>query len=250
MDLMIAKLLSFVLVLTRVSACFLVFPIFGSKSVPVRFRVATALLLSAFFSIIMPKPFDLAEIKLISAILLIANESVYGLAMGLIVILIFSIVKISGQMVEKQMGLSMAQVLDPTTGESGQPLGLILEMLFILLFLAANGHHILLLIISKSYQTFPVGTIPSIQGLFNGVLESSSIMLIASLRMAAPILAAFLLMMVILAVFARVVPEMNIFFISLPLRVGLGLLMITIFVPFIAEFVSQCSQIMAKLLPI
>ncbi len=74
-------------------------------------------------------------------------------------------------------------------------------------------------------------------------------MLIAGLKLAAPILAAFLLLMVVLAVLARIVPEMNILFISLPLRVGLGLLMVTIFLPFINAFVAEFADWMGKLLP-
>jgi flagellar biosynthetic protein FliR len=75
-------------------------------------------------------------------------------------------------------------------------------------------------------------------------------MLIHGLKLAAPILAAFMLLMVVLAVLARMVPEMNILFISLPLRVGLGLLMVAIFLPFISSFVGEFAQLMGKLLPL
>ena len=75
-------------------------------------------------------------------------------------------------------------------------------------------------------------------------------MLIACLRLAAPMLAAFLLLLIVLAVFARIMPDMNILFISMPLRVGLGLLMAGIFLPFIKEFVSEFANWMGKLLPI
>ncbi|NIP26606.1 MAG: flagellar biosynthetic protein FliR, partial [Phycisphaerae bacterium] len=91
--------------------------------------------------------------------MLITNEATYGLALGLIAALIFSAVKLSGRIIERQMGLSMAQVLDPLTGERTQPLGSLLEMIFLILFLSANGHHMLLLIISKSYEAFPPGSI-------------------------------------------------------------------------------------------
>jgi flagellar biosynthetic protein FliR len=72
----------------------------------------------------------------------------------------------------------------------------------------------------------------------------------AGLKLAAPILAAFLVLMVVLAVFARMIPEMNILFISLPIRVGLGLLMVAIFLPFINTFVAEFADWMGKLLPL
>lgn len=143
----------------------------------------------------------------------------------------------------------MAEILDPLTGERTQPLGSLLEMIFLLLFLSANGHHLLLLIISKSYEAFPAGSIPTIPVLTGGVVKAGSAMFIAGLKLAAPILAAFLLLMVVLAVLSRIVPEMNILFISLPLRVGLGLLMVMIFFPFINGFVAEFADWMGKLLP-
>ena len=250
MELIITKLLGFVLVLTRISAFFLVVPVFSWRTIPVRIKVSIILLLSVFFSAITPSTVNPKQISELEAILLVSNEAIYGLALGLIVIFIFSGVKLSGRIIERQMGMAMAQTLDPLTGERAQPLGVLIEIIFILLFLSANGHHLLLLIISRSYETFPVGSIPTIPLLVSGIVKSSSIMLVACLRLAAPMLAVFLLLLIILAVFARIMPDMNVLFISMPLRVGLGLLMIGLFLPFINEYVAEFTDWMGKLLPI
>ncbi len=250
MDLMIEKLLGFVMVLTRISAFFIVLPVFGWKSIPVRIKVAMTVLLTIFFSMITPSAIEPREVSLLEAILLLVNEATYGLALGLIVYFVFATVKFSGRIIERQMGLAMAEILDPLTGERAQPLGMLLEMIFILLFLSANGHHMFLLIISRSYEAFPAGSIPTTAVLASGIIKAGSTMLVAGLRLSAPILAAFLVLMVALAVLARIVPEMNILFISLPLRVGLGLLMAAIFVPFINGFVAEFADWMGKLLPL
>jgi flagellar biosynthetic protein FliR len=123
-------------------------------------------------------------------------------------------------------------------------------MIFILLFLSANGHHLLMIIISRSYESFPPGTIPSIPILLEGVVQAGTTMLIVSLRLAAPMLAAFLLLLSVLGVFARIMPDMNILFLSMPLRVGMGLLMMGIFLPFINQFVGEFAKLMGKLLPL
>ncbi len=86
--------------------------------------------------------------------------------------------------------------------------------------------------------------------LAEGVIKAGSTMFLLGLRLAGPMLAAFLLLMVVLAVLARMVPEMNILFISLPLRVGLGLLMAAIFLPFLNGFVAEFADWMGKLLPL
>ncbi len=250
MELMITKLLGFVLVMTRVSAFFLVIPVFSWKTIPVRIKVAIVLLISVFFSTVVPFAIDPKQISPLEAVLLISNEAIYGFALGLVGALVFSAVKLSGRIIERQMGLAMAQTFDPLSGERAQPLGILIEMIFILLFLSANGHHLFLLIMSRSYETFPAGTIPTIPVLTAGVIEAGSTMLVACLRLAAPMLAAFLLLLIVLAVFARIMPDMNILFISMPLRVGLGLLMAGIFLPFINEFVAEFADWMGKLLPL
>ena len=251
MELMIEKLLGFVMVLTRLSAFFLVAPVFSWKSIPRTVKVAMTLLLTVFFSTIVPCTLDCRQVSVLEAILLISNEAIYGLALGLVTVLVFTTVKFGGRIIERQMGLAMAEVLNPLTGERAQPLGALMEMIFIILFLSANGHHLLLLIISRSYETFPSGSIPTIPILAAGVVKAGSTLLIAGLRLAAPILAAFMLLMVTLAVLARIAPEMNILFISLSLRVGLGLLMAaTLFMPFINGFVAEFADWMGKLLPL
>jgi flagellar biosynthetic protein FliR len=251
MELMPEKLLGFIMVLTRISAFFLLLPVFGWKTIPVRVKVAVTVLMAIFFSIITPVfPRESKNEGLLEAILLIANEATYGLALGLVVTTMFSVVQLAGRIIERQMGLVMAHILDPLTGERTQPLGSLLEMIFIILFLSANGHHLFLLIISRSYEAFPAGSVPTISVLAGGVITAGSAMFLAGLRLAAPMLAAFLLLLVVLAVLARVVPEMNILFISMPLRVGLGLLMAAMFLPIISSFITEFADWMSKLLPL
>ena len=244
------KLLGFVMVLTRISAFFLVLPVFGWKTIPIRIKVAITVMIAIFFSIWTPLAIDAKQVSALETILLIASEATYGLALGLIVVLIFSVVKFTGRVIERQMGMAMAQIMDPLTGERVQPLGSLLEMIFIILFLSANGHHLFLLIISKSYEVFPAGSIPTISALAGGTVAAGSTMFVAGLRLAAPMLAAFLVLIVVLAILARMIPEMNILFISFPLRIGLGLLMTVISLPFINGFIAEFADWMGKLLPL
>ena len=250
MDFMIAKLLGFFMILTRVSSFFVILPFFSWKTIPVRVKVALAFLLSVFFAMITPINFDCSQIKPLQAVLFLAYESIYGLAIGLMVLILFSVIKISGQIIEMQMGLTMGSVLDPTSGEENQPFGILMETLFILIFLAMDGHHLFLMVISRSFEAFPAGTIPTLATLVDGIVQSFTVMFITALRLAAPLLAMFMMLLVALAVLARVVPEMDILFISMALRVTVGLLMATTFLPFIKEYVAEFSQWMNKLLPI
>jgi len=238
------------MVLTRVSGFFLFVPILGSETIPVLMRISATLLLSIFFSITNPPMVSIHDVSTVQTIILLGGEATYGLALGIIASIIFSIVKLGGMIIEHQMGLTMAEVIDPLTEEHGQPLGSLLEMIFVIAFLAANGHHIFIKVIQRSYELFPAGKIPTIASLAGNMLEATSMLLIAGLRISAPILAALLVLLVALAILAKIVPEMDIFFISFPLRLLLGLLMLVAFVPFIDEFVGETAQLMAKLLPL
>jgi len=250
MDPIAEKLLAFAMVLTRISAFVLVAPIFSSESIPARIKAAVILLLSIFIFMVKAPQVSFASGVALEIVVLLAIETVYGLALGLILALVFATVSLCGRIVEREMGLTLAEIIDPMTGEPAQPLSMLLEMLFIIMFLAANGHHLFILTISRSYDVFAAGSIPSISILTAGVIEAGSTMLIAGLRLAAPMLAAFLLLLVALGVLARIAPEMDILFSSLSMRVGVGLIMTMVFVPFINGFVSEFAEWMNKLLPL
>jgi flagellar biosynthetic protein FliR len=249
------KVFVFAMVLTRITAFFLAAPIFGTDSLPATMKIAATLMLSIFFSVANPQAapagFSGAEQgAAIQAVLLLGGEAAYGVALGAIANIIFSAVKLGGRIAEDQMGLTMAQIVDPFSEEPGAPLASILEMIFVIAFLSANGHHLLIRVIQRSYELFPAGKIPTMATLAGNMLEATSVMLIAGLRIAAPVFAALLVLLVALAILSRIVPEMDIFFISFPLRILLGFILAIAMMPFINEFVSETAKLMAKVLPL
>ena len=250
MEFLAGKMLGFVLILTRIGAFFSSSPLFSWKAIPVRTKVIMALLVSAFFAAITPCQFTSENMKLIEVALLIANEFLYGLAMGLVAYCLFAVVRAAGQIISRQMGLTMAKVLDPFSGEQGQPLGMLLEIIFIFLLFSTSSHHLLIQVLSRSFQAFEPGLTPDAGVLAKSVLEASSSLLMLALQMSAPLLAAFLLLMVVLAFMARVAPEANMLFLSMPLRVGLGLAMLTVFIPFLTNFITTFTTWLNRLIPL
>ena len=244
------RLIGFIMVLTRISAFFLVVPVFGSVGIPLAVRLGVLVMLSVFFAAVVPFPVQIGSASAAQIGLTLVGEATYGFLLGLIAYMLFSVVRCSGEIIEQQMGYTTSEVIDPLTGESSQPLGTLLEVLFILMLLAANGHHLLLQVVVRSYQAFPIGTVPTIPVMTAGAIKASSMMLIASLRLAAPVLVAFLLLFVVLAILARVVPEMDILFLTMPVRVGLGVVMMILFLPFVQEFMAEFSRLMARYLPL
>jgi flagellar biosynthesis protein FliR len=250
MEIMTAKLLGFVLVLTRVSTFFISMPIFDLTAVPQFIKVSMVVLLTAFFATVVPLPMYHAPVTSIEAVILIVNEAIYGFALGLAATMLFSVVRIAGSIIEQEMGLTMAEVFDPMTGEPTQAISMFLEMVFILLLFSANVHHLLLSVLARSYESFPVGTSPNINLLLGGLIATGTTMLLAALKLAAPILAASMILMIVLAITSRIMPEMDIFFLSLPLKVGLGIMFVAFFLPYIQTYVWEFAALLNKLLPV
>ena len=242
------RILAFVIVLTRVSAFMMSAPLFSWVAIPVRIKVAVAFLTSIFFAMITPAAGSVNSI--IQVFLLLANEVVYGIALGLITTLLYSAVKISGRIAERQMGMAMAEVMDPFTGERAQPIGMTMEILFIMLLLSVNGHHFFLRTIATSFEVFEPGTTPELTVLVKGIISSGSLMLTMALKLAVPTIGVFMVLTVVLGILARIAPEMNILFISFPVRIGLGLIIITYLVPFINNYTVQFAKMLTKLLPL
>lgn len=249
MELLIPRILGFVLVMTRLSAFFICIPIFNWKSIPNIVKVSLGFWIAFFFAGELTMPFDANKVAPMQAALMIGSEVVYGGAMGLAGALVFLAVRVGGSIADQQMGYAMAEVLDPLSGEQVELIATVLETLFILLFLVTEGHHMFLIMLQKSYQAFPIGSVPDIGNLTNMVVQSGAVMMTTGLKMAAPILALFMVMMVVLGVLARILPDMNILFVSMPLRIGSGLIVMVIFLPLMINYVEEFAVWMNRLLP-
>jgi flagellar biosynthetic protein FliR len=242
MGIWLAILLPFALLTARIGGFVLVSPIFGWKAVPAIVRSGLVLMLTVFFAATMPLAINVMTVHWLQAIILIGQEAIIGLGLGLIVRLVYSAVLQGGLIAAQQMGFSDAGVLDPISGSQSRPIATFFEMIFALLFLAANGHHLLVRIIASSFKSFPVASTPDIPLLTEGIVVAGSAMLLFGLKLAAPILAAFLVLAVLLCILARVLPEMNILMASFPLRVGAGIFMAGAIMPSLNAFTGELAK--------
>jgi len=231
-----------VLILARVSGFLAALPIFGWRSAPARIKVGMALVLTLVFASVVPVEARLAESSLPAALVLVVREALTGVGLGLAVALVFASVRQAGMIIKRQMGLAVAREVNPMTGEQSQPVGLLMEMCFTVFFLATGGHRLMLRLMARSWEVFPVGRWPEMADATEAVLDAGLAMLLFALRLAAPMLAAFLVLAVGLAILARILPEMNILIASLPLRIGLGLFMAAAILPSMEGFTSELGD--------
>lgn len=239
----------FILILFRIGAFLGTCPILSWTIIPNQSKIAIGLILSLFFSALVPNPFMNSPIHFVEFILIGVQETIYGLSLGLVAFALFSVVNQSASIVERQMGLTMANVMDPFSGNQARPISMLMEMVFILLLLSTNSHHILLSILSRSFDHCIPGAVPTVGQLTESIILATSGMLLLALQMSAPLLCAFLLLLIVLGFMAKVAPETNILFLSIPVRLGLGLFIVGVFVPFMYEYVDKFIFWMGEFLP-
>jgi len=246
MEVWLAILLPFVLLTARIGGFVLVSPIFGWQAVPVVVRAGLVLLLTVFFAANISPAVNILAVHWLSAVLLIFQEAIIGLGLGLAARLVYTAVQQGGMIAAQQMGFSDAGVIDPVSGSRARPIATLFEMVFALLFLAAGGHRLLLTMLAGSFKGFPIAAAPDISLLTQGVVVSGSAMLLFALKLAAPLLAGFLVLGVFLCILARVLPEMNILMASFPLRVGAGIFMAAAIMPSFNAFTTELARWMQR----
>jgi len=250
-DPLLQLILPYVLLLARVSAFLIVLPIFGWRSLPTVVRAGLALTMTVFFAMAGVGRVELGALSSAGALemgLLIVREITCGLALGLAVQFVFLAVQQAASIMAMQMGSADAGIIDPTMGGQSAAITMLMEMSFVLLFLAAGGHQILIQILQRSLVVFPLGGPVNFGALAEALVRAGSTMMLLSLKLAGPVLAGFLLLSMVLGVLARILPEMNVLTLSFPLRVGLGMLLASATLPCLERFGAELGGWLNKFL--
>jgi flagellar biosynthesis protein FliR len=232
MNLVLMQLPVFLLVFVRMSAFFVAAPFFNLRSVPGRFKIALGFLISLisfqYVPAIEPIPMDL------TFILHVIKEVLVGLILGLICEIMYTAIQVAGGLTDMQMGLAMANVIDPRTGAYIPVTGNFKNILATLYFFSIDGHHVLIQGIISSYQVIPLdrmwASFGSEQVMMTAVKVFSQ-MFLSAFMIAAPLVVALFLVDVSLGIVAKSVPQFNIFVVGLPLKLLAGFLLLIVVMP-------------------
>jgi flagellar biosynthetic protein FliR len=213
---------TFLLVFFRVGAMAAVAPILGHRSVPVSHRAGLAVLLALLLTpVVAPAPVDGGDgLRLILAI---AGEVLVGVVIGGIATLVVAAVQVGGELVGFQMGLGMGAVYDPTLGEQATVFTRLQEMLALLLFLAVDGHHVLLAAVAGSLHRIQPGAAIAPQAVAAGMAGLGAKVVRAGLELAAPLVGVLFVVNAVMGLLARVSPQMNVFALVMPVAMGAAL---------------------------
>lgn len=210
--------------LIRISGFFLLAPVIGTQVVPARIRLMLALLMTLAVA---PNLRDLPAVELLSpqAVVLVAQQLLIGLGMAFFLQLLIHSFVMAGQIVAMKMGLGFASLNDPVNGVIVTVISQFYLMLVTLLFLAMNGHLVMIDVLMESFRTLPVAADIG-GGRLWSLVEWGSWMFAAALLMALPAVTALLIINCSLGVITRAAPQLNIFAIGFPLMLVLGLLIL------------------------
>jgi flagellar biosynthetic protein FliR len=234
-----AMLQLWMLGMIRPGAAFLAAPVFGAANVPIQLRLVIALAIGVPAVAASGMALPPEGVVSWSGFLLIVGEAVIGLGMGFVLQMGLAAALLAGEAISNAMGLGFASMVDPMSGQMSSTIGQFLSMLATILFLAADGHLLLIDIIVDSYTTLPPGNAwPSFDAI-GGVLRFGSLMFAAGLTIALPVGFVLVLVQMIMGVIGRSAPAMNLFAVGLPATLLAGVVLLGMATPVMAESIAR-----------
>lgn len=229
----------FLLVFLRVTTIIVSLPIFTGNNVPVMFKAGLALAVALVLYPVVDPP----EIPLmtgwIALTLGVVSEVLLGLGVGLAIRLIMAGIQMAGQVAGFQMGLAIANIMDPATSTQTPILAQAFNLFAMLIFLVINAHHWFFRAMADSFVLIPPFQFALSASFVGYLLQMAGDMFVIALKIGAPIIVVLLLASVSFGLMARTVPQMNIFIVAMPLKIVVGLLFIVFSLPYLQPFLRE-----------
>jgi len=238
-------LYAYLLPLFRIAAFVAIVPILSTKSVPKKIKLLFVFLLTVAISPGITVDVDVDPISF-EMFILIIQQILIGLSMGFALQIVFAAVVNGGQLVGMQMGLGFAQMMDPQTGVNVPVISQFYNLMAILVFLALDGHLILIEMIAESFQILPIGGGGVSPKGFYELVEYGLWVFKGALMVALPVVISLLLINMVMGVITRATPQMNIFAVGFAITIvgGFVLMFATLHV-----FAEQFQLLLEQTLP-
>jgi flagellar biosynthetic protein FliR len=242
---------AFLLVFARIGTMVMLLPGLGEMSVPRRVRLTIALVLTA---VLLPlhRAAYTVELKSFGPVLTMLGQEIFiGAVLGLTARLMISALQVAGFVIAQQLGLGFVTAVDPTQGgQQGVLIGNFLTILGVTLIFATDLHHLVIAALSESYALFRPGEMPLIGDVAALMTQTIALAFKIGIQLSAPFLIFGLLFNLGLGVLSRLMPQMQVFFIGLPLSILLGLLiLILVLGALMTVFLGSMESVLRQLAP-
>lgn len=223
-----AGLFAFFLVFSRVGAALMVLPGFGEAYVSPRYRLVLALAISLVVVPFLIPLLPPAPSNSLSLFLLLSGEIVVGLFLGAIARTMLSALQVAGMVIAFQSSMANAFSFDPISAQQGALAGGFLTTVGLLLIFVTNMHHLMLSAVVDSYAVFAPGALPPLGDFSDAVTRIVARSFVLGLKIAAPFITIGLMFSLGVGLLARLMPQVQVFFIAMPLQIALGFLMLAL----------------------
>lgn len=223
-----SDLFALLLVFARLGAAIILLPGFGEVFVSGRIRLIIALALSIVITPVVVGQLPRLPDSTVELFLLVGGEALIGLIIGAMARFLVTALHVAGVIIGFQSSLSNAQLFDPTTAEQGSLIGTFLNVLGVFLIFMANLHHPMLLAMADSYTLFVPGAPLPVGDVAEMAIRMMGQSFVLAFKIAAPIIVIGLVFYLGLGLLARLMPQVQVFFIAIPLQTALGFFMIAI----------------------
>lgn len=243
-DLTSEQIQVFLLIFVRITAMIALLPIFGAASVPTQLKAGMSFLLAILvFPLIQIDPQYTSQITISLFVVHVVKEIMVGIVIGFAAGFLFAAVEFAGHMIDTQMGFAMVQLINPFSDSTVSTTGQFHILIFSLIFLLLNGHYFLVLAIQESFELIPLfgmQFVPDRMAMFFTKMVGD--VFILGIKLAAPVFSVLVLSSLALGVVARTVPQMNIFFVGMPLKIGVGIATMALVLPVVANLFWSATQ--------
>jgi flagellar biosynthesis protein FliR len=241
---------AFILVLARIGTMLMLLPGLGELNLSVRIRLTVALLLAAVLLPLHRSAYQLDLNSFGPLLAMLGSELFIGAVLGMSVRLIMSSLQIAGAVIAQQVGLGFVTAVDPTLGQQGVLVGNFLAMLGVTLIFATDLHHLVISALNDSYKLFAPGEIPLLGDVAALTTRTVATAFRIGIQLSAPFLVFGLLFNLGLGVLSRLMPQMQVFFVGLPLSILLGLLILLLALgAMMTVFLGSVESVLTRLAP-
>lgn len=225
-QLLTTNVFAWILIFTRVGSAFIVLPGIGETFVSTRIRLLFALMVSALLVPVIGPKLPVMPAQTFMLLALLVGEAFYGIFIGIVARLIISTVETAGMIIAMQMSLSNASVFNPAMASQSSLTSAFLSVTAMTLMFAANLHHLLFWAVADSYTVFTPGTFPMMGDHATTYARLLGQSFSVGTQLAAPFLVLGLVFYLGLGLLARLMPQLQIFFIAIPAQIYMGIVIL------------------------
>jgi flagellar biosynthetic protein FliR len=235
-------ILAYMFPMARILGVMATAPVFNNDGMNMQTRLICGLAIAIALAPVLPAmpsmPADSWQ-----ALFVLIQESLIGTLMGFSIRIVFAAIDIAGDLTGMQMGLSFAVLYDPQTAGQTSVVTNFFALITTLIFLASNGHLLIIQLLVESYDLLPVATTPFAADSLRTLVASGSALFSLGLMIAMPIIAALLIANIGLGVLTRVAPTLNLFAIGFVVTLIAGFLMLTLALPYIGVALEKLFEL-------